>query len=171
MPYQQIAYLSCVLISLSSCSDPGVASQHIDLAYGTPTKTRLGAAIVNYDGRDQIIVHYADRVLTLRALTPAQISISPNGAYLLHNFGNGSGQVYDIAVRNMRNGATLDISGFKRRVLEFARGKTTCTVRPDEISYLFERWQTARGLKIRTEDWTRRPGCEHLNRSWQLRLR
>jgi hypothetical protein len=140
----------------------------IDLLLGAPKHATLNGVRLNYDGKDGLIVGVNRRVLRLSAKTPAQVRISRNGTFIVHNFGNGSGQVYDFRVYALRTGHALNVSIFKKHVLTFARAHT-CRASPDQISYLVERWLSPTSLLIRTEDWTRR-GCNRLNRNWTLRL-
>ena len=125
---------------------------------------------LRYDGQNLLRVNSRGRALRLSAMTPAVVGISPDARYLVHNFGNDSGQVYDIRLYSLRDDHPISAGIFKQRVLKFAHLKHTCRPRSYEISYLAEGWISSNSLEIGTEDWTRRPGCESLYRKWRLNL-
>lgn len=146
------------------------AARPIDILYGAPIKKQIGSATILYDGRGGIRVTFAHHSFLLPAKTPAQLSISPNFTYLIHNFGNGSGQIYDLRVYRLRTGSEVNIDQFIDGVMRFSRALKTCKAKRTETSFLVENWISPSSIRIRTEDWTRRPGCNRLNRSWILRL-
>jgi hypothetical protein len=103
-------------------------------------------------------------------MTPAIVGVSRDGRYLVHNFGNGSGQVYHLRAFALPSGRSVDVSRFKQRVLTFAHAKRACRARSSQISYLVEGWLSKDKVRIGTEDWTRRPGCDYLYRKWIFKL-
>jgi hypothetical protein len=141
----------------------------VDLLSGNPVHTILKGVRLDYDGKSLFKVRARGRVLRFRALDPASVIISGNGRYLVHNFGNGSGQIYDLRVFTLPTGQPISVRPFKERVLRFAHDRKSCSARMDEISFVVERWRSPAALQIGTEDWTRRPGCGHLFRKWIFR--
>jgi len=141
------------------------------LVIDKPLHRNLNGIAIDYDGNDRLKVRSRSRLLDLGALAPAQLSVSPTRQYLAHGFGNGSGQIYDVQIFSLTTGRRVSVSGFKQRVLSFARSRRTCRARLSQISFLVERWTSAHALQIGTEDWTRRPGCGHLHRKWTLNVR
>lgn len=164
MPDRKLILVPLMLMTLAN------SSGDISLRQGDPLRVTQRGAVVKFDGRDRVIVRYKTSNLVLAAKTPATLSISPDGQLVVHNFGSGSGQVYDLAAYRLRNGAKVDTSEFKRRVVRFARARSTCRIQPDQVSYLATGWSGSRVLKVKTEDWSRRPGCSRLNRAWSVRL-
>src|SRR5205814_9988940 len=126
----------------------------IDLLLGTPKHATLNGVRLDYDGKEALIVRAKRGAFRLSAKPPAQVRISRNRTFIVHNFGNGSGQVYDFRVYAVRTGQAFTVSKFKKHVLKFARAHA-CRASPDQISYLVERWLSPTSLLIRTEDWTR----------------
>jgi hypothetical protein len=138
---------------------------------GKPFSRSLGAHQVKFDGRSTVDIRSNAGNLRIIAKTPATLLISPNGSLVSHNYGNGSGQVYDLAVYRLRDGVQLtNTRMFKRKVFQFARRTSSCKIRRDQISYIVEGWSRPTVLKIRTEDWSRKSGCDHVNRSWTFRV-
>ena len=155
----------------SSVSAAQTTSQNIaDLMYGKPVHTRLRGVRIAFDGRDVVLVGTAHQSFKFAARFPAQVSVSPERRFLVHNFGNGSGQIYDFAVYRLPNGSRITMDGFKRRVLRTARSQRTCRAQLKQISFLVVGWESAHALRVKTEDWTRHPGCERLNRSWTVKI-
>lgn len=163
-----------VLIPILLTTLTGSAGQagfpSIDLAFGKPVHINAKGYVVDYDGKDAVVVRTTNHSTRLKAMVPAHLTVSPTGRYIVHNFGNGSGQVYDIRVYALRNGRLVNERPFKRKVVAFAHSRTSCRAQADQISYLAEAWLSPSALRIRTEDWTRRPGCEHIDRKWTFEL-
>jgi hypothetical protein len=146
------------------------ADKTIPLSDGKPLLRILGGDHVKFDGRNIVQVWSNAGKLKLRARTPATLMVSPSGELIVHNYGDGSGQVYDIAVYRLRGAKQIGIGRFKERVLRYARSFAKCKIRPDQISYIADRWSEATVVKIRTEDWSRRSGCSHVNRTWTFKV-
>lgn len=169
-----MSYWQVILgVSLSAVSGSVVASDRsmLDALYGKPIRSTLRGVRIDYDGRDAISIRAARHRFTVPAKSPAQISVSPGGRFLAHNFGSGSGQIYDLSIYALPRGSIEPIGRFKQRVLRTAHARRNCKARLNQISFLVDRWLSPTTIKIRTEDWTRRPGCDVLNRAWTMKVR
>lgn len=171
MSIRSIVYTFSIVLAATALAAASKSPIVIDLFYGTPIRIALRGAVINYAGRDIVRVKANNgHWFRFDARTPAQLSVSPTGRYLFYNFGNGSGQIYDVAVYSLPAGAPQNIRRFKSKVLAFAHSVKSCKAHPDQISFAAEEWIGEKAIKIRTEDWTRRPGCDILNRRWTIRL-
>ena len=155
----------------SQCPGRGTSVSTADLLYGQRTSVSLRNVHINYDGKNTVILSTKSRQIQIAANAPAQISVSPNSRYVVYDFGRDSGQIYNIEVHDLMRGGMDRLNYFKRRVIKFGRSRPSCYVKYDEVSYLFTKWLGEAAFQVRTEDWTRRPGCGHLNRSWRIDLR
>jgi len=128
-----------------------------------------GRTTIQYDGDNRIRVSIASHEINLNARPPATLSLSPDQRYVAHNFGDGSGQVYSLDLRDTQTGAKISLADFEN---EFRRrmNRAGCKQPTDEFSYVFERWLSSTSFSLKTEDWTRRPGCEVMAKEWVVRL-
>lgn len=136
---------------------------------GQPLKRHLGNSELFYDGKSSLSISFKQKIHRLEAKVPAVVSVSEDGRYFLHNYGNGSGQVYDVAIYSLPDWHAVDTGSFRQSVLGFAKTHG-CKVEPDQISILFEDWSES-AATVRTEDFTRHEGCSMINRTWTIRLR
>jgi hypothetical protein len=158
------------MIILGAIFAIGASAMDVSLLDGRPFQRTVGGVRIDYDGHDSVLVGSKDRSLRIRAQAPARLMVASNGRYLVHNFGSGSGQVYNLSIYRLSNGKLIDVTAFKNRVLNYGRRSASCSISEDQISFGVNRWAGPNSLMVRTEDWSRGPGCERLNRSWKLDL-
>lgn len=124
---------------------------------------------IYFDGKDDIAIKNSGASFHILAKTPAALSVSPSHKILVLNFGNGSGQVYDVELYFSDSGKKADIVGFRNKVLHYAY-KRGCRIKPDQISFIFKGWNLKNEILLNTEDFSRRSGCNIMNRSWTLKI-
>ncbi len=87
------------------------------------------------------------------------------------NFGNGSGQVFDLEVYDLDTLDQISSGHLKSEIFETAK-LSGCDVNEDEISYVIKKWDNSEALRIRPENWSRRSECSEINRDfiWKFPL-
>ena len=171
MPNWRIAAVLFISLQVACtrATDRTALIDRIALVDGKPIEQTIGGVRVSFDGKSALAVSAHGRTKSLDAKTPAVVSISRDGRFLMHNYGDGSGQVYDIGIYSSNDWNTIDISSFRRSVLQFARSNG-CTIQSDQISFVFTSWHGSSSVNLRTEDFSRKEGCAFLNRAWQIDL-
>jgi hypothetical protein len=142
----------------------------IQLKDGEPLDTVRNGVRVRFDSKQNVTVTSKHRKVVFAAKLPATISTSPDGRMIVHNYGNGSGQVYDLAIYDLMHQRKINLTPFKNGVVRFAKRQHNCRIMPDKISYLSGHWIRSDILQIRTEDWSRTSDCSGLNRSWTFQI-
>ena len=165
MPHWSIA-LAWILLAGTACAR---TTDEVALIDGRKVDETVGPAKLTFDGDKVASIMINGTIKTFDPKTPAVVSVSKDGKFIALNFGNGSGQVYDLTLFLVQDWEAKDTHILKQRMLTFAK-RRGCIAKPDEISILFERWLTADTIEITTEDFTRREGCTSLNRSWTIGL-
>ncbi len=160
MPNWRLRFALIALFS-TACA---ATSDRIVLTDGRPVEGVISGVRISFDGNDELKIYDGSNVRVMSARSPAIISVTPDARHLLHNYGNGSGQVYIMAIYSIENWRRLDLSFIRDSVYNFA-DENGCHPGDDEISYLFNEWHNG-SLEITTEDFTRRQGCSMLNRDW-----
>jgi hypothetical protein len=150
---------------------PGPTRETVSLLDGKPVSSSMGQGkvSVSFDGSDGLVVADARGRMTLSARTPSTFCVSPDGRLAILNFGNGSGQVYNLDVYHLSTKRILSLASFRRHLISYAR-RHSCSAKADQISIVFGKWIGRDSIFLKTEDFTRRPGCSSLNRSWKLDL-
>lgn len=171
MPNWTIALLVVCVMVLGSCANRS-GDQPIELLDG---KHISEAAIapdiyVSFDGKDELLIRKAGRSLKFSARSPSLLSFSPSRDVVALNFGNGSGQVYDVAVYNLSDGREIDIQPFRSSIIKHAR-EHGCLANPDVASIVVEKWMSDRQIRVATEDFSRKENCSVLNKTWTIELR
>lgn len=129
-----------------------------------------GDTFASFDGNSELVIEKAGVVLRLPARTPSILEISPGHSFALLNFGDGSGQVYDIAVYRLSDGQELELQQFRSSLSAHA-STHGCSAPPDAASIIFKRWLSDKSIEVSTEDFSRTTKCSALNRSWTIDLR
>jgi len=120
---------------------------------------------LSFDGSDGLRIVKRGTLLNIAARTPSSLSISPHGKRAILNFGDGSGQVYDVAAYDLDRGTEINIR-FARTVLIDRARRKGCDAPADSVSILFERWRSESQVEVSTEDFSRLPGCDVLEGRW-----
>lgn len=162
-----------LLLAISGDGQHGArpASQ-IDLVDGEPIKLKWlrGGIKASFDGKESVLITTPHGTFRISAKTPSLIGVSSDGSRIVHNYGDGSGQVYSIAFYQSRSGNSMDIQKFYGKVMRYSKSIPGCRIRLEEISFLFTRWRSNSVALIRTEDMSRRAGCSKLNRLWDVSI-
>lgn len=157
-------------ISLAACVQTA-AHRYIELLDGIPidNETIADDIRVSFDGNDQLVVTKDSKAVNLSARTPSVLHVSPAGDVIVLNFGDGSGQVYDIAVYRLIDGAEVDVREFRSTAQKYARSNG-CQAAPDAASIVFQKWLPNDEIEVTTEDFSRSADCSSLNRTWRIAL-
>lgn len=172
MSHWRIALAAATWIAVVTASAQDLRDQQIHLLDGKPLAESLPSSgiVVTYDGDDDLMIRREDMTLKLSARTPSVLSFSPERVAVVLNFGDGSGQVYDVAVYDLVSGNQFDIGGFRESLLKYARHRK-CPTGADAVSIVFKRWLSDTRIEVSTEDFSRTRGCSALNRSWRINIR
>lgn len=167
MPYWKIA-----LLLLASCvSAPMVEQSSVELLDGKSREGLISGGIkYSFDGKDSLTVTTNNNSFSIDPKSPSVITSSSDGRFFVLNYGNGSGQVYNLAPYDLTRGGIIDLSRSISYLIQYARSQQGCVINADEISFVFERWTSLNELLIKTEDFSRKPNCGHINHVWKLNL-
>jgi hypothetical protein len=159
----------CVAISMANA---GTGSDHqIALLDGNLVReSLLHNIVVSFDGNEVMEIRKGNTVIKPMPRTPSLLIFSPSSKAVALNFGNGSGQVYDLTIYDLNSGNEYDIKDFRQSMLAHAR-KKGCPADMDTMSIVVTRWISDERIKVSTEDFSRLPGCSAMNRSWNVDLR
>lgn len=158
-------------LTLVSCAH-AVEGKYIELLDGKAvTEIAIsGDTVVSFDGKSELLIDKAGIVLRVPARTPSVLHISPSRTLALLNYGDGSGQVYDIAVYRLSDGREIDTQQFRSSLRDYASDHG-CIAAPDAASIVFKKWMSADQIEVATEDFSRTTNCSALNRIWTIDLR
>lgn len=172
MSHWRIALTAATWMTLVTANAQDRTDQQIRLLDGKPLVESLPSSeiVVSYDGNDDLTIRREDTTLQLSARPPSVLSFSPKKDAVVLNFGDGSGQVYDIAVYNLVSGKQFGIGGFRESLLKYARNRK-CPTEAEAVSVVFKRWLSETRIEVSTEDFSRVRGCSALNRSWRINLK
>jgi hypothetical protein len=148
-----------------SCSE----QSEVQIDDGHPFRATRAGFLLKYDGSDQLSLHAHSRSLSIDARPPATLYIARDKGLVAYNFGDGSGQVYDLEIYTLRTGKYTNLSFWKSDLLKRAR-TAGCHAAPDSISVLFNRWNDDDSYVIKTEDFSRLEGCESLAGEWRIKI-
>jgi len=165
MPYWKLSLLT--LCAIASCSNDDALRMSVQ--DGIPFVKKVHGVTLSFDGQDGIFVKRGEKELKISARSPSTLTMSPEENYIALNYGSGSGQVLGIEVYDAR--VLTRVRGLDLNYLaEQAVRRNGCDVKPDEISYVFERWLSNNEIEVLTENWSRRSECPSINRKWIVKL-
>ncbi|MBX3564028.1 MAG: hypothetical protein KF730_05555 [Sphingomonas sp.] len=152
-------------------AEPRVGYNSIDIIEGKAiTNYRFEKdLLVSFDGKDGITIKYGTTGINIPARTPSTLISFPLSRYIILNFGDGSGQVYDILGIKLNNGEQINFEPLKRSMIQFAR-KNRCAIKKDEISIILVGWDKFDNILLKSEDFSRLGNCSIMNRTWKFSL-
>jgi len=168
--YWKIVILFMVCLVVQGCHQRRLSS--INIMDGRPIKNLAleNNVVIDFDGANLLTVSASSMSFTIDPKTPSFIQVSPDGQYLLNNFGDGSGQVYQIEIYDLKSKKFVSVGFIHNAISSFIESIEKCSAKPDEISYIFSSWASSRTILFKTEDFSRSGGCSQLNRSWNLTI-
>jgi hypothetical protein len=168
MPYRKIIAIF-FLVSTAGCASSSDSLEEVAIDDGRPLGVRGDGISLDFDGANSVRVSSGERQFSIGARSPATAFFSPDKRFLAFNFGNGSGQVYDLDIYELKTGRKYNLASLKSSLTRTAAAQG-CRAASDAVSVLFDRWTGNNGYTVRTEDFSRSPGCSSLAGEWKMKL-